>query len=252
VSSSLSEELFMAHYATLRDHQFDADVDDIRGAKLYGEGGKELATIDDIVFEHSSGEIEYLVANEGHGRRVLLPVNEVRPAVANDRDFETALTKADMDRLPSFDEKSLQHDKEWKHYMQLHRQALEDREKASLREYDRKWEDDPVEHRSDNLAHTITPLEAPAPSNVASIDSKRDDYVPDLTPNRLAPVFTNTENTPDKLNMVPKVGHATGPAAGYVSAGLGPKWNGYQEMVRRDLHRLRGACESCERDEKVA
>jgi hypothetical protein len=50
--------------------------------------------------------------------------------------------------------------------------------------------------------------------------------------------------------MVPNVGHASGPAAGYVSAGLGPKWNGYQEMVRRELPRLRGVCESCERDKK--
>jgi sporulation protein YlmC with PRC-barrel domain len=242
----------MSHYATLRNHQFEADVDDIRGAKLYGEGGKELATIDDIVFDHSSGEIEYLVANEGHGRSVLVPVSEVRPAIANDSDFETDLTKADMDRMPAFDEKSLTHDKEWKHYMQLHRQALEDREKAGMREYERNWEDDPVEHRSDNIAHSITPLEAPR-SNVMPIDRGRgskDDYVPDLTPNRLAPVFTNTENTPDKLNMVPNVGHASGPAAGYVSAGLGPKWNGYQEMVRRELPRLRGVCESCERDKK--
>jgi hypothetical protein len=240
----------MAHYATLREHRFGADVDDIRGAKLYGDGGMELATIDDIVFNHATGDIEYLVANEGHGRRVLVPTSAIRPAVASDRDFDTDLTKANLDRLPAFDEKSLTHDKEWKHYMQLHREAMDLREKAAEREYKKNWEDDPVEHRTENVAHTITPLEVPVRSNVTRIDRRRDDYVPDLTPNRLAPVFTNTENTPDKLNMVPNVGHATGPAAGYITAGLGPKWNGYQEMLRRDLPRLRGVCETCERDRK--
>ena len=74
--------------------------------------------------------------------------------------------------------------------------------------------------------------------------------MPDLTPRRLAPVFTNTAETPDKLNMVPNAGHSRGPAADYISAGLGPKWNGYQEMIRRDLPRLRGTCESCARDKK--
>jgi hypothetical protein len=239
----------MAHYATLREHRFGADVDDIRGAKLYGDGGMELATIDDIVFDHATGDIEYLVANEGHGRRVLVPVSAVRPAATGDRDFDSNFAKTDIDRLPPFDDKSLVHDDEWKHYMQLHRDAMEAREKTAEREYKEKWEDDPVEHRSDNLAHTITPLEVPARANVAP-PNRREDYVPDLTPKRLAPVFTSAENTSDKLNMVPNVGHATGPAAGYVTAGLGPKWNGYQEMLRRDLPRLRGVCESCEREAK--
>jgi len=245
----------MTHYATLRDHKFDADVDDIRGAKLYGEGGEKLATIEDVVFEHGTGNIEYLVANEGHGRRVLVPVSEVRTAITSDRDFDSDLTRADIDRLPAFDEKVLHEDKEWKDYMELHRQSIKRREKAAEREYKRGWEDDPVEHMTDNVAHTITPVEVPAApaSKVTPIDRGRaveDDYVPDLTPQRLAPVFTSTENTPDKLNMVPNVGHARGPAAGYVTAGLGPKWNGYQEMIRRDLPRLRGTCETCERDEK--
>jgi len=241
----------MAHFATLRDYRFDPDVDDIRGAKLYGDGGEELGKIDDIVFDHATGTIEYLVADEGHGRRVLVPVNEVRMAITGDRDFDSNLTKSDIDHLPAFDEKMLRHDEQWKHYMQLHREAIEERDIAALREYRHDWDDDPVEHMTDDLAHNVTPREVPSPWNVTPIDrGRRDDYVPDLTPQRLAPVFTNTENTSDKLNMVPNVGHARGPAADYVTAGLGPKWNGYQEMIRRDLPRLRGTCEACERERK--
>jgi len=243
----------MTHYAILRDYQFDADIQDIRGARLYGDGGSELARIDDVLFEHGSGNIEYLVANEGHGRRVLIPVSEVRTAITSDRDFDSDLTKTDMDHLPAFEEKILKHDEQWKHYIQLHREAIEERQEAAQREYKEAWTDDPVAHRSDNVAHTITPVGPVPPSNVTPIDRGRrnaNGYVADLTPKRLAPIFTNTENTPDKLNMVPNVGHSRGPAADYVTAGLGPKWNGYQEMIRRELPMLRGTCETCRRNKK--
>ena len=242
----------MAHYSTLQEHRFDADIDDIRGARLFGEGGVKLAKIKDIVFDHTTGNIEYLVADEGHDRNVLVPVREVRTALTSDRDFDSDLTRADMERLPAFDPKMLKHDKEWNDFLELHRNAWKEREKAAKREYEKGWTDDPVEHMKADVAHTITPIDVPPAASVTTTarDRQEDDYVPDLTPQRLAPVFTSTENTSDKLNMVPQVEHARGPAADYVTAGLGPKWNGYQEMIRRDLPRLRGVCETCAADEK--
>ena len=242
----------MAHYSTLQDYRFDADIDDIRGARLYGDGGAELAKIKDVVFEHGTGNIEYLVADEGHDRCVLVPVTEVRTAITSDRDFDSELTRADMERLPAFQSRMLKHDKEWHDFLELHRNAWRDRENAALREYKEEWVDDPVEHRKDDVAHTITPIEGPA-ENVRSIDGGRgieDDYVPDLTPQRLAPIFTKTENTSDKLNMVPQAEQSRGPAAEYATAGLGSKWNGYQEMLRRELPRLRGACQTCAAEDK--
>jgi uncharacterized protein YrrD len=47
----------MAHYGTLRDHRFDDDVDDIRGASLYGMDDEKLGKIDDVIFDHGSGAI---------------------------------------------------------------------------------------------------------------------------------------------------------------------------------------------------
>ena len=242
----------MPHYATLNDYQFDADVDDLRGATLYGEAGQKLATIDDIVFEHGSGNIEYLVANEGHDRRVLIPVNRVRTSIANDRDLDSDLTREDMDHLPAFESKMLHHDQEWKNYMQLHREAWRDREKTGEREYKQGWTEDPVEHRTEDAAHLITPVEPVGSHESVGRAEVADDYVPDLTPQRIAPIFTNTAQTSDKLNMVPQVEHSRGPAAEYITAGLGPKWNGYQERVRRDLPKLRGVCESCKREDDRA
>ena len=244
----------MAHYSTLQDYQFDADVDDLRGATLWGDAGEKLGKIEDVVFDHQTGEITQLVAKEEHGRRVLVPVSMVRPAIENDDDLQCDLSREEMDRLPAFDEKILKHDAEYKHYMDLHRQMLKERTKAAEREYKQQWNDDPTEHRTDDVAHTITPIEVEPESSASSTGARRadDDYVPDLTPQRLAPVFTNTAQTPDKLNMVPNAEHSRGPAAEYVTAGLGPKWNGYQERIRRELPKLRGTCETCEADSKKA
>jgi hypothetical protein len=166
--------------------------------------------------------------------------------------LDSELTKEDLSHLPAFDEKMLKHDKEWRTYMKLHRQALAERNKASRREYREEWTDRPVEHIEENAAHIITPVEsAPRSSKVTPIDRRRrSHYVPDLTPRRLAPIFTKTAQTPDKLNMVPNVGHERGPAADYQTAGLGVKWDGYQEMIRRDLGHLQEGCEECERKRK--
>ena len=37
----------MAHYGTLGSHRFSEDVDDIRGANVYGSDGEKLGKIDD-------------------------------------------------------------------------------------------------------------------------------------------------------------------------------------------------------------
>jgi sporulation protein YlmC with PRC-barrel domain len=241
----------MVHYATLHNYQFDADVDDLRGATLYGEGGAKLGRIEDVVFEHGSGEIEYLVTKAESGRRVLVPVESVRTSVADDRDLDSDLTAEDLASLPAFEENMLKHDETWKRHRDEHRQVLKDRNKAAQREYKREFTDEPVEHQSGDIAHTITPIEVEGSGAPSS--RGEDDYVPDLTPQRLAPIFTNTAQTPDKLNMVPNAGMSRGPAADYQTAGLGVKWNGYQERIRRDLPKLRGACETCsDNQSKVA
>jgi hypothetical protein len=238
----------MSHYATLRDYRFQADADDIRGAALYGEGGKKLARIHDIVFNHENGDIQYLVADCGHDRRVLVPVDRVFRSVTDEKSFSSGLTSEDLDHLPAFNDHMLA-ENQWKDYEQLYRSAMEDRDRLKVR-YERQWTEDPVQHREGAPAHSITPTPAPAPArrnNVTPIDRgrRRNDYTPDVTPQRIAPVFGATRNASEKLAMVPLAGSSRGPAAEYVAAGLGPKWNGFQERVRRDLHRIRQSCDVC-------
>jgi len=226
------------HYATLRGHKFDEGADDIRGATVYGIGEQQLAKIDDVVFEHGSGKIKYLVANEGHGRRVLVPVDHVRASIVNDRDFDSDFTIEDIDHLPVFDDEMLRHTNQWKNYVQLHREALKERNQAAAREYAEGLADGPTVRTSSNAK--VTPIDR----------RRRSDYVPDVTPQRMASVLTNTAQTPDKLYMVPIAGHSRGPAAEHRTADLGVRFSRYQERIRRDLSRMQEGCEECRRDKK--
>jgi hypothetical protein len=243
----------MAHYATLNEYQFDEDIADIRGSKMYGEGGQDLGRVRDVVFDHSSGDIEYLVVDNGHERRVLVPVNRVYRTVTDEDSFSSDLTAEDLEHMPAFDEKVLRNDRQWRDYRKLHEGTLPDRKMVD-QEYKREWVEDPVQNRPDAPAHDITPTPDEMSSNVTPINRGRmDDYVPDLTPQRLAPVFGATQDDSEKLEMVPQVGHSRGPAAGYISAGLGAKWEGFAEQIKRDLHEIRGKCERCEeRDSRAA
>jgi hypothetical protein len=54
----------MAHYGLLREYRFSDDVDDIRGATL-GVSNEKLGKIDDVIFDHASGTIQYAVVDSG-------------------------------------------------------------------------------------------------------------------------------------------------------------------------------------------
>jgi sporulation protein YlmC with PRC-barrel domain len=91
----------MAHYAMLQDYHFSADVNDIRGANLYSADNKKVGKVVDVIFDHATGEIRYLVADVGRGRKVLVPSNHVYRSIVDDEDFDTDISAADLDRLPS-------------------------------------------------------------------------------------------------------------------------------------------------------
>jgi PRC-barrel domain protein len=216
----------MSHYATLNEYRFDADAEDIRGAKLYGEGGQELGRIRDVVFDHATGNIEYLVVEYGRDRRVLLPTNLVFRTVMDEDSFSSELTSDDLDHFPTFDEKLLKNDQQWRDYEKLHRSTLEDRNSARAQAENER-------------------------SNVLPIDRTRgEDYVPDVWPHRIAPVFGSTRNDSDKLEMAPqtRTWHEEDNATR-----LGLKWNQFAERVKHDLKSIRGNCERCaEEDSRAA
>ena len=83
----------MAHYGTLREYRFvqsGADADDIRGSKLYGLNDEKLGKIEDVVFDHGSGEIRYVAVDTGgwlSRKKFIVPADRIRASARHQDDF---------------------------------------------------------------------------------------------------------------------------------------------------------------------
>jgi sporulation protein YlmC with PRC-barrel domain len=108
----------MPHYGTLRDHKF-ADIDDVRGADVYGVNDEKLGTIDDVIFDHTSGEIRYAVINAGGwltSKKFLVPINRISPYGNHDDRFYAELDKERIQMMPEYNEEALKSEAGWSEY----------------------------------------------------------------------------------------------------------------------------------------
>jgi hypothetical protein len=234
----------MSHYSTLQDYQFDADVKDIRGAALYGADQRKIGKIVDIVFDHDNGRIRYLVADVGHDRRVMLPLNHIFRSVVDEDSFETDLTAAELDRLPAFDPKVFDSDQSWRSYEQLHRTSLRDSDKAAIREEKNEWEEDPVMHRKDS-DRIITPEDVPSSdSDVAETRSTEAIPASELFPDRLADKFASPTPSGERITLVPEETARVENAA-YGTEDLGPRWDAFEDYLVEHLGEIRSHCSVC-------
>jgi hypothetical protein len=175
----------MAHYGMLRDYRFSDDVNDIRGATLYGANEDKLGTIDDVIFDHSSGNIRYAVVDTGgwlSSKKFLVPADRIHPDAKSDDDFHIDATKQQIESLPKYDESATRTDADWNDYDQRYREA---------------WDKGPVLHK-EGSTHTITPEASELPAGSGSGFGDRA-----YEPERIAGVFTDTSPGPSKLRMRP-------------------------------------------------
>ncbi len=175
----------MAHYGMLRDYRFsDAKVDDIRGADLYGRGDEKLGTIDDVIFNHATGAIQYAVVDTGgwlSSKKFIVLADRIIPRPNHPDDFFVDATKQQIEALPKFDGRAVEIDEKWAEHEKQHREA---------------W-GGPVLHK-EGSTHSITPEPSELPAGSGSgVDDQA--YMPD----RIAGVFTETSPDPNKTRMRP-------------------------------------------------
>ncbi len=133
----------MPHYGILRDHKME-DVDDLRGAEVYGVNDEKLGTIDDVIFDHSSGDIRYIVLKTGgllSRKRVMVPANRVEPYGNHDDKFYAELDKERLEMLPEFNEDTMKAQGDWSTYE---------------KDYEKRWNDGAVMYNKDT-GRIITP-----------------------------------------------------------------------------------------------
>src|ERR1051326_5083975 len=134
----------MAHYGILRDTPVAESGEDIRGAHVYGLNDEKLGKIDDVIFDHSSGDIRYVVVDTG-GRllsnKFIVPADQIRPSAEHEADFAIDLSKEQIESFPAYNEKDVKAEDKWTDYENRYRS---------------KWEAKPVMHRAET-DRNITP-----------------------------------------------------------------------------------------------
>src|SRR6267154_4612866 len=132
----------MPHYGILRDHKME-DVDDLRGAAVYGVNDEKLGTIDDVIFDHSSGDIRYIVLKTGgllSRKKIMVPANRVEPYGNHDDKFYAELDKERLEMLPEFKEETMKAQGNWSTYE---------------KDYEKRWNDSAVMYNK-NTGRIIT------------------------------------------------------------------------------------------------
>src|SRR5215467_5375770 len=163
----------MPHYGVLRDYRLE-DVDDVRGAEVYGVNDEKLGTIADVIFDHSSGEIRYIVLKTSGltGKRIMVPANRIEPYGHHDDKFYAELDQKRLGMLPEFNDGTLKSERGWSNYE---------------KDYEERWNAGAVMYNKDTGRIVTPPADQtvqPGPSRPLSPQA-RESLNRDFTPQRL-------------------------------------------------------------------
>ncbi|MGA9393521.1 MAG: PRC-barrel domain-containing protein [Candidatus Sulfotelmatobacter sp.] len=218
----------MANYGMLRNYRFTDAAEDIRGSKLYGLDDEKLGKIDDVIFDHSTGLIRYVVVDTGgwlSTKKFIVPADRLRASSKHDDDFEAHLTKEQVEKFPPYSETDLESDDQWSDYEGRYRS---------------KWEADPVMHRAEtdrNITPTTQQMEGNSPSARAA-------GAPDAAGSAEVGEIEDTE--------IIEPGYAAGTSTVVIDSnavGIGPRWDTFQDRLRERRKEVIGTGSTERREE---
>jgi sporulation protein YlmC with PRC-barrel domain len=227
----------MAHYGSLGEQPVSDDVHDVRGTTVRGRDGEKLGNVEDVIFDHDTMEIRYLVV-DGGGRLeagiFLLPADSISADKTDDDGLVAGVTKEEIASAPRFDNKSLRSEDEWKKYEQA---------------FKKYWEEDPVMHLkgSDRI---ITPPDAVPPraastSPAGGVSEETPINAADLFPKRISDVFSDPAPGSGKVTLRPSSVARAEEAASGVSL-LKPRWwESFENYLRLNKNDIQSGCLQC-------
>jgi sporulation protein YlmC with PRC-barrel domain len=117
----------MPHYGILREYKFE-DIDDVRGSEVHGVNDEKLGTIDDVVFNHATGDIRYVVLKTGliMSKKIMVPANRIEPYGNHEDKFYAELDKERLKMLPEFNDAALKSEGDWSIYEKEYESRLND------------------------------------------------------------------------------------------------------------------------------
>jgi hypothetical protein len=194
----------MAQHGMLRDYRFTDIAEDVRGSKLYGLNDEKLGKIDDVIFDHFTGLIRYIVVDTGgwlSTKKFIVPVDRLQASTEHKDDFAVSLTKQQVENFPPYQEVDLESDEQWADYEGRYRS---------------KWEADPVMHRA-GTDRNITPTTAQMPGNSPST--------------RIAGSVAADGDT-DALTQGGFAASTDSVVISQGAMGIGPRWDTFQDRLR--------------------
>jgi hypothetical protein len=197
----------------LRGYRFADSAEDVRGSKLYGLNDEKLGKIDDVIFDHSTGLIRYVVVDTGgwlSTKKFIVPADGLRPSTEHKDDFVIGLNKQQIESLPPYDESHLESDDQWADYEGRYRS---------------KWEADPVMHRL-GTDRNITPTTAQMPGNSPSARAADSNAALEDTGAFATGGFAAGTDTVD---------------IDVTAVGIGPRWDTFQNRLRERRKEVIGA-----------
>ena len=206
----------MAHYGNLRDYRFSGveNTDDIRGSNVYGLDDDKLGKIDDVIFDHSSGNIGYVVIDTGgwlSSKKFIVPADRLRASAKHEDDFEISASKRQIEAFPRYDENDIYSEDRWKDYEKRYKEA---------------WHDGPAQHRRGS-DRDITPTPEEMPAQAGSIGSQ-------LSTSERAEL--NSRIVPAGDNVVTIQNSA---------AGIGSRWLNFESRLRQHRRDITQTCTTC-------
>jgi PRC-barrel domain len=230
----------MTHYGTLKDARIADGSDDIRGSHLYGLNDEKLGKIDDVIFDHSSGNIRYVVVDTGgwlSSKKFLVPADGLRPSAKHENDFETSLDKRQVESFPPYDEKDLDSETKWAGYEGRYRS---------------KWVADPVLHRAET-DRNITPTTQQTSGNPVS--ERAAAQTQGWTTASRPPAGTAAERA--ELEAASSTTNRAVPAGtdavviSNSAVGIGGRWDTFQSRLRERRKEAVSGCNTCSQESAV-
>ena len=206
----------MPHSGLLRDYRFDdaGTADDIRGLNVYGRNEDKLGKIDDVIFDHSTGAIRYVVVDIGgwfSHKKFLVPPHRLHSSAKHPDDFAVNLDKEQIESLPRFEESDLKADEKWKDYE---------------KRYDAAWHAGPVQHRRGS-DHDVTPTPDEMPEEPGSLGSQLSPSERAELSSRIIPAGADAVTIEDS------------------GAGIGARWLNFESRLRQRRRDITQSCETC-------
>ena len=228
----------MPHYGILREYTFE-DINDVRGSEVYGVNDEKLGTIEDVIFDHATGDIRYIVLKTGNllsRKRTIVPANRIEAYGNHEDKFYAELDKERLEMLPEFEAGVLRSEQDWSIYE---------------KEYESRLNEGAIMYNKDT-GRIVTPpteeIEAGRRRPLSKED--RQSLERDFTPQRMGKedsylgVGSASENTtlrPQKPSMGGKadVDPTAKPAARKVTSPVGSEIKGPEKGANAPLSNLR-------------